>query len=124
MIKEEEKDVSQTTNKTEEQSSVAQKPASNHSGEQTKTHATQPENVKANSQAQEPLPETKPLEASKKEETGKAEEPKRAEEKAQKKEKEKPLSNEDKLRLYKRQSEERLLDIKRSREAKVGKKRR
>lgn len=35
-----------------------------------------------------------------------------------------PLSNEDKLRMYKRQSEERLLDIKRSRENKVGKKKR
>jgi len=33
-----------------------------------------------------------------------------------------PLTNEEKLRLYKKQSEERLLDIKRSREAKVGKK--
>ena len=35
-----------------------------------------------------------------------------------------PLTNEDKLRMYKKQSEERLLDIKRSREAKVGKKKR
>jgi hypothetical protein len=34
-----------------------------------------------------------------------------------------PLTNEDKLRMYKKQSEERLLDIKRSRENKVGKKR-
>jgi hypothetical protein len=34
-----------------------------------------------------------------------------------------PLTNEDKLRLYKKQSEERLLDIKRSKEAKIGKKR-
>ena len=34
-----------------------------------------------------------------------------------------PLTNEDKLRMYKKQSEERLLDIKRSKEAKVGKKR-
>ncbi len=34
-----------------------------------------------------------------------------------------PFSNEDKLRMYKKQSEERLLDIKRSREEKVGKKR-
>jgi hypothetical protein len=34
-----------------------------------------------------------------------------------------PLTNEDKLRIYKKQSEERLLDIKRSKEAKVGKKR-
>ena len=34
-----------------------------------------------------------------------------------------PLTNEDKLRMYKKQSEERLLDIKRGKEAKVGKKR-
>ncbi len=34
-----------------------------------------------------------------------------------------PLSNDDKLKLYKKQSEERLLDIKRSREAKIGKRR-
>jgi hypothetical protein len=33
-----------------------------------------------------------------------------------------PLTNEDKLRRYKKQSEERLLDIKRSKENKVGKK--
>lgn len=37
--------------------------------------------------------------------------------------KDRPLTNEDKLRMYKKQSEERLLDIKRSREAKIGKKR-
>jgi hypothetical protein len=34
-----------------------------------------------------------------------------------------PMTNEEKLRQYKKQSEERLLDIKRSREAKIGKKR-
>jgi hypothetical protein len=34
-----------------------------------------------------------------------------------------PMTNEEKLRMYKKQSEERLLDIKRSREAKIGKKR-
>jgi hypothetical protein len=34
-----------------------------------------------------------------------------------------PLSNEDKVKMYKKQSEERLLDIKRSREDKIGKKR-
>ncbi|HDS30663.1 MAG TPA: hypothetical protein ENN67_06435 [Firmicutes bacterium] len=34
-----------------------------------------------------------------------------------------PMTNEDKLRMYKKQSEERLLDIKRGREAKIGKKR-
>ena len=33
------------------------------------------------------------------------------------------LSNDEKLKIYKKQSEERLLDIKRSREAKIGKKR-
>lgn len=40
-----------------------------------------------------------------------------------KKDRDRPLTNEEKLRNYKRQSDERLLDIKRSREAKVGKKR-
>ena len=34
-----------------------------------------------------------------------------------------PMSNDEKLKRYKKQSEERLLDIKRSREAKIGKRR-
>ena len=34
-----------------------------------------------------------------------------------------PMTNEEKLRAYKRQSEDRLLDIKRSKENKIGKKR-
>ena len=34
-----------------------------------------------------------------------------------------PMSDDEKLKRYKKQSEERLLDIKRSREAKIGKRR-